>query len=753
MEEEQIRYFEHYLHGRRSDELKQIAKTLGGGSLNSKDQSFSFILSRLRDPEALQRVVEKLSPFERNALAVLNANDNLTEGSAIAAALRVAALDLPTIKPRDLHQSDLNMLVLPLINRGLLFPVNMDSVYFSSYSGYGYGRVQLAADPRLLHHAPPFPTSKPFELPAAPPPATTLVRRPQAVLLDILGLLQAIESLGRLELTKSGTFRVNTLRKLGRTLGWNDKSIDFDGLAFPEPIRGFAEALAASGFMFEDAQADVLVLTESVAEFSQRPLAAQLWPIVRGFVHAVGWYEYAVSSSYQHDWYASQYIAGRMALLFALMALPVDHDDFVALADFDAALYERIGEHFTLGYAHARPYTFNIRDAGQKEQLERQWHEKRRATWRDHTWPWFRSALSSWVYAMGLVELGMDGDQIVSLRLSDLGRLLLHPQRQAPPALDIATARQDEQPAWLVQPTFDVLVYLDRVSPAQLAALERYSERSQVQQHTAQYRLSREALYQALEQGATLEAILERLQAGAMAELPQNVVAELQSWAALRERMTLHRAARLVEFASRSARDNALKRSLAGRAIGEHFVLLDPDAPDPSHVQQRIDYTDILPPCLKISEDGLIELQDNGEYVDLLIADQLDRWGERDGEGRWRLTQASVTAAIKARRSPSDLFNLLRSRSLRTLPPLLQEVLNHWTQQPARVGLATVTVLKCSRPSLLKALEKSKLFRGMIRGRLAPDLLLVDNTAIEPLREQLRWAGIEIGDEVLGSTE
>jgi hypothetical protein len=748
--EERIFYFEHYLQHRRSDELKRIATVFGGGSLTRKDQYLKFIFERLRQPKALQQVVENLAPLEHNALAVLNANGYLTESNALAIALRVAAVDLPNTKARDLHQSDINILVLPLISSGLLFPVNIDSMYYDSFGGAGYGRMQVSADPRILQYAPAFPTCEPFELPAASPPATTLVRRPQAVLLDILGLLQAIESLGKLELTKNGNFRVNTLRKLGRALGWNEKSIDFGGLPFPAPIRGFAEALATSGFMVD--QDDAMVLIESVAEFSQRSLFSQIRSFVRGFVHSQDWYEYAAPAGLQNNWYANRYIAGRMALLLALAALPTDHDGFFALADLDAALYERIGEHFAIGFAPNRPYTFGVRNAEQKEQTERNWHEQRRKFWRDETWPWFCSALKTWVYAMGLVELGFEGDQVVSLRLSDLGRLLLHPQREPPPALDIA-ANQEEQPAWLVQPTFDVLVYLDRVSPAQLAALELYGERSQVQQHTAQYRLSREALYHALEQGATLEGVLEWLRAGAMAELPQNVVAELESWAALRERMTLHRSARLVEFSSRSARDNALKRSLPGRAVGEHFVLLTSTDPDPTHIQPRINYTEPLPRCLKISEDGLIEFQDSNEISDLLIADQIDRWAEREGEGRWRLTQASVTAALKAKRSSSDLFGFFLNRSLRPLPPLLHEVLKHWMQQPAHVGLATVTVLKCSRPALIKALEKSKRFRGMIRGRLAPDLLLVDSAAIETLRDHLHWAGIEIGDEVLGSTE
>jgi hypothetical protein len=748
--QEQISYFEHYLQNRRGDELKRIAAVFGSGAPTRKDQCLKFILDHLRRPEALQQMVENLAPFECNALAVLNASGHLTDAGALALALRVTGVALPKPKPRDLHQSDVNALVLPLINSGLLFPVSVDSMYYNSFSGYGYSHVQISADPRILQQAPQFPTCVPLDVPAAPLPATTLVRRPQAVLLDLLGLFQAVESLGRLELTRNGNFRVNTLRKLARGLGWNEQSVDFDGLPFPEPTRGFAEALAASGFMLD--QADAMVLVESVAAFSQRSLAGQIRPFVRGFVHSQDWDERGRATGAQNNWYSSGYTVGRMALLFALAALPAEHDDFFALADLDLALYQRIGEYFAIGYALPRPYTFNVRDADQKEKLERQWREQRRTSWCDDTWPWFRQALCTWVYAMGLVELGLDGDQVVSLRLSDLGRLLLHPQREAPPALDLA-ANRAEQPAWLVQPTFDVLVYLDRVNPVQLAVLERYSERSQVQQHTAQYRLSREALYQALEQGATLEAILERLRTGAMAELPQNVVAELESWAALRERMALHRAARLVEFASRSARDNALKRSLQGRAVGEHFVLLAPDAPDPAHIQQRIDYTRLLPPCLQISEDGLIELHAVTEAIDLLIADQLHRWAEPQGVGRWRLTQASVTAGLKAKRTSSDLFSLLRSRGLRSLPPLLHEVLNHWMQQPAPVGLATVTVLKCSRPALLEALEKSKLFRGMIRGRLAPDLLLVDSAAIEPLRERLRWAGIEIGDEVMGNMD
>jgi hypothetical protein len=498
--------------------------------------------------------------------------------------------------------------------------------------------------------------------------------------------------------------------------------------------------MSASGMLAR--QGDTLCLTSTPEAVAARPYSEQIAPLVRGFLHAAGWNEQQGARS---DFSTRHSPAGRLALLLALAALPSDTDGFFNLDDLDRAMFARIGETFSLGFLPQRPYPY--RDTSQEEQQrkEKQWRDNLRKKWLQNEREWFRVALTSWAFVLGLVEVGMEDQTPVSVRLTDLGRMILHPDRASQEEARPAEA----ETAWVVQPTFDMIVYLSQATPQQLAFLERHAERGQIQQHTAQYRLTRDSIYQGLEQGSSLDDILAQLRAGAAMDLPQNVEAELHSWAALRERITVHRQARLVEFATQAARDAALRENLAGTAVGERFVLLAATAPVPAHIRHTIDYAQPLPPCLKVGEDGTIDLSIAQDTLpDLLIMAHLDRWAERVSEQRWHLTAASVAAAINAKAELGELFDLLQLRSVQRVPTLLIEVLRCWAGTTTQVELTAVTVLQCGRPELLRAIEKSKLFRSAIRGRLGPDVLLVDTQQVEALREKLHWAGVTIGETI-----
>jgi hypothetical protein len=732
-----------YLEHMRADELKRIARLWGGSHTLRKDECITLIAESLCDPASVKEAMENLSPFERNALALVNFMDGVIDAEALTVGLRMAGVALPQSK-QGYTPSDKQLLLNPLFRLGLIIRLyDRPGSYYESPVGFSssYSSFRVFSDPRLLRFVPSFPTCQPLDVPLVPAPAATQVRRPQTVLLDVLGILQTVHEMGGLNLTRSNTVRVNDARKLGKAMNWKGKEAEIDGLPFHEPAQAFAHALSASGLLAR--KGNTLHLTSAPEAFAARPYEEQIAPLVRGFLHASGWNEqpeYATS-----DIYESRRLAGRLALLLALAALPADTDGFFSLDALDEALFARIGETFSLGFMSGRP-TF-YRKTSQKEQQhqEQQWHDRLRQKWQQHERIWFRKALTSWAFVLGLVELGMQDQTPVSVRLTDLGRTLLHPgkvsKEEARPA--------EGKTAWVVQPTFEMIVYLDQATPQQLAFLERHAERAQIQAYTARYHLTRDSVYRALEQGASLDDMLAQLRAGAAMDLPQNVEAELHAWAALRERITVHHQARLAEFATQAARDAALQGDLAGTAVGERFILLAATTPLPKQHTQTIDYTKELSRCLYIDEDGTIELRlISNERPDLLIMAQLDRWAERLSEQHWQLTASSVTAALAARAELHELFDLLQTRSLGRVPSLLTEVLRCWAGTPAQVELATVTLVQCGRPELLNAIANSKLFRSAIRGYLGFDVLLVDTRHIDELREKLHWAGVTIGETI-----
>jgi hypothetical protein len=709
-----------------------MARLWGGRSQMRKDECMATIRQGLNNPERVRAALAELKPFERTALALAKQMGGEIEAGALTVGLRASGVRLP--ESRSAYAGDTTTLIQPLIRRGLFLSKNLygDPAYIHS----SYGRTVLFSDERLLAHVGPL-ECHPFYLKPAPPPPTSTYRRPPTVVLDIIGILQAINDMGGLGLTQSGTIRVNDQRKLMRAMGWEKDQIAVNGLSFPNPALAFVNAFRHSDLLV--LQSDALVLKEPTDRFATRSYAEQVSRLLSGFIQAGEWTEWQEGAWYSRG--GDYYVQGRLALTLALAALPADTDGFFALDDLDQALFERVGEHFSLRYPPHRPYHFN-KTPEEVRQAEREWRAKLRTDWLAREKRWIESALSTWLYYLGLVELGMQAGAPVSVRLTELGRAVLHPEL----AISIEMPAAESQAAWIVQPNFDVVVYLDRTTPEQLAFLERHAERVQAQQHTAQYRLTRESVYQGLESGTSLDELLAQLQAGAGAALPQNVVVDIREWGALREHITLRRRARVLEFPDGQARQAALQAGVAGIPVGERFLLLPTRKSVPRWIEARVDYARPLPKCLMVSEEGVIGLKEASG--DLLIDSQLDHWAERKSPRTWQLTRASVSAAVKAGARVGELFRLLQERLTHPLPPLLGVALRAWAGETFDVEVATVAVLRCKQPAVFQAIVSSRKLRPYLRGQLAPDILLVDTQQVEALKEQLAWAGLQTLDEL-----
>ena len=722
--------FDDYLPYVNSDELKAIVKLWGGRGSERKSDSIEIIRTGLNAPQRVRWAIEKLTPFEHTALTLLGWMGGIAPAAALAIGLRASGVALP--KSRGWVSNPATELIEPLIKRGLLLTDDERSPG-SYYDSYGTSRVMVFSDQRLLEQAGPLKLA-PLALAPAPDPPTSLYRRPPTVVMEILGVLQAIEKIGGLQLTKAGAVRASDTRKLAKALGWKGDTIDVDGLSFPNPAAVLPSALYQAGLL-RDA-GDRLVLTGSAEQFARQSYSDQIGGLFQGFIRAQDWREWSANDWYDaHD---TRYSQARLALAIVLAALPADSQAFVAIDDLDQALFNRIGEHFSLSFLTHAPYPYN-KTPDQIKHEQEAWRVKIRQGWLGRERQWLQAAFTTWLYYLGIVELGMIDKPASSVRLTELGRALLHPEL----ATMLDTPAQSGAGAWLVQPDFEVLVYLDRATAEQIAFMERHAERVQAQQHIARYRLTREAIYQGLESGSALDELLERLRGGAAAELPQNVLATIREWAGQREKITLRRAASLLEFKDPAARQAACASGLAGTPMAERFLLLaEPRANYLADAQ--VDYTLPPPASLVALEDGRIKQVPAA--ADLLLQPQLDRWADRVEAGAWQLTAASVARAVQAKAPIDELFDLLRVRLTRPLPPLLGVALRAWAGDHPKAELARITVLRCTRPVVFAAIASSPACTPYLRGTLAPDLLLVDDRYVKPLKEQLAWAGLDVAD-------
>ncbi|HEU5098400.1 MAG TPA: hypothetical protein VFU22_05245, partial [Roseiflexaceae bacterium] len=442
--------FDEYLPYANSDELKAMAKLWGGRGNERKFDSIELIRSGLNNPKLVRAALAQLKPFERTTLALLSWVGGVAPASALAVGLRASGVDLPT--SRGWSSRGLAELIQPLIRRGLLL-TNDARNPASFYESYGYG-PEVFSDERLLAQAGPL-TPVPPAIAPAPEPQTLLYRRPPTVVLDIIGVLQAVEKLGGLGMTKAGAVRVGDIRKLAKALGWKTEAIEIDGLPFPNPAAALPVVLFHAELL--DYEGDRLTLTGSPEQFARRSYADLLGGLLQGFIRAGSWREWSAN-----DWYDdndTRYSQARFGLVVALAALPADQTAFLPIDELDRVLFERLGEHFSLSFLSQPPYPYQKTPEQIKREREA-WHLKLRQEWLLRERQWLQAALTSWLYFLGIVELGIVDQQISSFRVTELGRALLHPDLEN--AVEAPMAGSEG--AWLVQPDFEVLVYLDRAA-------------------------------------------------------------------------------------------------------------------------------------------------------------------------------------------------------------------------------------------------------------------------------------------------
>lgn len=737
------RYFDNYLPQVNSDKIKPMLKMWGGVSTKmTKYDCIDFIVAALKDPQKVREAIDRLEPWERNALALIKRMG----GSLSSETLKVSLLASGFSPNRTYRHRD--EFAESLIRRGLVLRLDSSNPgYVSTYS-YSREEVMLYSDDRLIAQV-GLPEYKPFDIQPVEIPGKTHSRTPTTVILDIMGMLQTIDTLGGLKITQNGTVRVSDETKLRRAMRWDEDSMEVDGFVFPNPSRAWIEAFSVSNLL-KITDSSQLVLAETPVQFSQRPLGEQIGLILEGLIRTQNWAETSTGQNI-YGGSASRRTA-RLALTLALAALPPSPDGFFHFGHFEQALFKRIGFTFSLNYIPREPVFYSNETDTQKLQQMAQWQETIRANWAKNEVQWFGKALTTWLYFLGLVELVVDNGQLVGFRLTELGRETFHPELASDKPAEPAA-----QPSWVIQPNFDIIAYLDRVSAPQLAFLERCAERTETHKHTAHYRLTRESVYRGLESGLSPEDLLKNLQIGSQTELSQNIQVELREWASLRERILLRRKARLVEFSSAQALKAELAQGLTGSVVAERFLLLD-SAP-PVSGWHTINYAQNLPPNLTITETGLIHWKPTLSH-DLMTAAQLTQWAEPTPEGDWQLTYASVTSAIKPGKKLSELLILLQNRVFPNviirkyepippaIPPLLELALRAWAGTKYPVELETVILLRCPHEKVFQAVIASPLMKSLLKGYLDPDLLLVDPSQLEALRQRLDWLGWKVSDQL-----
>lgn len=316
---------------------------------------------------------------------------------------------------------------------------------------------------------------------------------------------------------------------------------------------------------------------------------------------------------------------------------------------------------------------------------------------------------------LGLVSLGYEADgRLAACRLTQVGRRLIRGE----PATEEAP---DGKPL-VAQADFQVFAY-QHTPTSVLAALESCAERVRVGP-VFEYRLTRDSVYRAREQGYSADRIAALLDAHSATPLPQNVRQSLADWQREQERIVVRRGVSLLHAADPALLDALLTAPELTGKLGRRL------APDALEVRPGVDAGTLagalaargellavdrpsgLPrPVLVVEPSGRVDF--GGKLPSIHLWRRLAAFAQqRDGalwvnpEGLRRAAEAGLTA--------DEILKVLRAHSRAALPPEVEETIVAGTQRWGEVALATVALVQVEDGEILKRLLAEPTLRGLL---------------------------------------
>jgi hypothetical protein len=762
--------YEAHLPKYNADVLKRIARVWAKDSSKlTKDACLRAISNGLANPDVVQAVVAGLSPFERAGLGLLNYHGQVAATNEFAIELLMLGLPFAGHDHRpaySYHDSASSYDALNnLLGKGLVLLRESDQIY-----GYGrdlridqyHFRPQVFSDRGLLAGVKVTPPAV-MSLTPEKNVESEFALQPAEVMLRFVAMVETLRKIGRIDLTSKGRLAKPFLTKLTKTLGWEAELETAADTPLPQATLFFFKLVQSAGLLQQRPDFGGLDVSPRAHEFFAAPYQTQAAACVKGYRSLTHWIEYLPKDMYLNAESTSafdKFISLRVAVLMALAALP-DATAWYRLGDLSDGIYDRIGKHFSLGYRRSFYPAYGTKP-DQVEELRAAWQNELHKGWREAEQLWITQAVTGPLFHLGLVALagapGAKKSRPTLFRLTPLGRAVVYDAfrpTDKPAKATLPTVVQDGT-CWVVQPNFDVVVYLDRASATRLAFIERIGTRKPSTGATALYHLTRETVYAALESGIAPDTLVETLNRGCDYPLPDNIKQTLVDWAARREQLSVYRSVDVLEFVDQPTRDAVLaKKPGSGVAVGERYLLL-------SGAQQRgkvlsarasrtVDYLSPPARCLTVSEAGVLEVVP--KRADLLVHSELSAWAESDttNHNLWHLTRHSVQKAVSAGWNAEGILDNLKQRLQCDLPPLLLVAIRAWAgvrTLPTTVAVATDLVLQVADREVAHAIAGSALLHPYLRGRLGRQTFLVKHETVDALRSKLTEFGLQVDGDL-----
>lgn len=353
---------------------------------------------------------------------------------------------------------------------------------------------------------------------------------------------------------------------------------------------------------------------------------------------------------------------------------------------------------------------------------------------------WIEAFLNGVAFPLRIVEI-LPGEAR-QYRLTEFGRHLFCGEVEPP-------APQPFPQTLTVQPNAEMIVYRQGLSPQLVAELSRFAVWKQLGP-ACTLELNAEETYRGLESGLTLAVIKQTLDRHAMRPLPANVADLLRRWADKRERITVYPSATLVEFLHPAELDLALSRGLVSVKLTDH-IGLTADGRDPEFKALRLignrEYDARPVKCVSVAADGLTLTVDAGQ-ADILLEAEIVRLAEPvpangNGPRQFRMSPATLRSAHDR---GLNLEALDRWFVTRTGDPLSAAGRLFLTNAPVPPGTKTCRIVQLPTVEFADGLVQWPSTGELIRERLGPTALVVQDEDLPALRQLLNDLGIELKD-------
>lgn len=725
-------------------------RRLGGPWLNNaqlklnRDALREALHSAFTSPEIARQVYVRLLPHERSVLEAYCRYGGLVGGDVILHDLTARRLlEVVETKHSEFYTSlswKYNSFET-LTRNGILLHDSPDHRY--SDQTLFFGRIgPTSGIPRLGVQAGVAALVKPAGPPewSIPPareiPHSITRRSPAEVALDLSRVYAWLVSRGSVKLRRNGMISASALKALAKGVPLAQDKVFF----LPDPNGLFFELLRNAGAIRIEGEEALPDPGGASRLFGHSgPWQAHTW--ARGWLVSRGWNDAeGVPGAWDEGVGRRDILVAREVLAWALASLVHTGDHWYDLATFLDGLHV-LGKHkysgflaSPKGWKPAFPETPNKGAETPQERL--------RAGWFSSAGTWHANALTVTLVALGLVErawLGTGDAARPAFRLTDSGRAVFGAPEIPPPA------EPERAPCLLVQPNFDLIVYLDQATTQAAAFLGRVAEAgSDCSGPIQTLRITRTRFYESQESGVSLAEIVDFLKEQNRRELPANVLRSLADWAGKREGMTLSSGLTLLGFPSTADRDVYHEQHpKAGTPCGERFILVRGviDLKALSRSAMRSDHILSLRRCLRLNEEGYIQLQ---LPLDIIQTTRLRRIARPTSEG-WKLSADSIQSAVSRGIKPGLIRRWLDDHLAHPAPRLMEIAIEAWSNpgKTPPLALAEAVLLYVPDDDQFHVFRSSPRLQPYLLGSPGRQWLLVKPECRKALASALQELGFQ----------